>query len=209
MAEAVERRWIKRELDEESVKALAVALKLSPRAARLLVRRGVTDEETARKYLSPRLTDLPDPFLMKGLERAASRLADAIANQERVTLYADYDVDGVTSASLLSAFLRLHGLDPAIYIPKRLIEGYGLNREAVEKIAQDGTRVLITLDCGSTAADEIARANDLGIDCIVVDHHRCPPELPPAYATLNPQQSDCAYPEKVLAAVGVTFNLAI
>jgi single-stranded-DNA-specific exonuclease len=209
VAEAVARRWVKRDLDEQAVKELADSLKVSFRSARLLVRRGVTDPETARRYLSPRLTDLPDPFLMKGLERAATRLADAIANRERVTLYADYDVDGVTSASLLASFLRLHGLDPAIYIPKRLIEGYGLNREAVEKIAADGARVMVTLDCGITAADEIARANDLGIDCIVVDHHRCPPDLPPAYATLNPQQADCPYPEKVLAAVGVTFNLAI
>src|SRR5688572_11658113 len=209
MAEAVERRWLKKDVDEEAIKSLAVELKISPRAARLLVRRGIDDAEKARRYLSPRLTDLPDPFTMKGLQRAASRLADALAKRERVTLYGDYDVDGVTSTSLLAAFLRLHGMDPGIYIPKRLIEGYGLNREAVEKIASDGTRVLVTLDCGITAAEEIARARDLRLDVIVVDHHRCPPELPPAYATLNPQQSDCGYPEKVLAAVGVAFNLAI
>src|SRR5262249_7331127 len=96
-----------------------------------------------------------------------------------------------------------------IYIPKRLIEGYGLNQDAVEKLAGTGTQVLITLDCGITASDEIARANQFGIDTIVVDHHRCPPALPPAYATLNPHQDDCGYPDKGLAAVGVTFNLII
>jgi single-stranded-DNA-specific exonuclease len=209
MADAVERRWIKRDVDEGSVAVLASHLGISPRAARLLVRRGVTDPEAARRYLRPELTDLPDPFSMKGVDRAAERIAVAVERGEKITLYADYDVDGVTSASLLASFLGLHGVDPDIYIPKRLIEGYGMNREAVEKIAAGGTKVLITLDCGITASEEIGRANDLGIDVIVVDHHRCPPDLPPAYATLNPQQADCRYPDKVLAAVGVTFNLSI
>lgn len=209
MAEAVQRRWIKKVLDEGSVTILSEALRITPRAARLLVRRGIADPEAAKRYLEPKLTDLPDPFLMKGIERAANRLADAIKNQEKITLYGDYDVDGVTSSSLLASFLKLHGVEASVYIPKRLVEGYGLNQEAVEKIAADGTKVLVTLDCGITAAGEVSRANDLGIHVIVVDHHRCPPELPPAYAVLNPQQADCAYPEKVLAAVGVTFNLVI
>ena len=191
------------------MKALCTILKISPRSARLLVRRGVTDPEAARRYLRPQLSHMPDPFLMKDAEKAAERLADAVANQERITLYGDYDVDGVTSTSLLSSFLRLHGIEPKVYIPKRLVEGYGLNREAVEKIAGSKAKVLVTLDCGITAADEIQRANDLGMDVIVVDHHRCPPRLPPAYATLNPQQEDCGYPDKVLAAVGVTFNLIV
>lgn len=209
MAGAITRRWSKTPVDSSSVAALCEALHLSPRIARLLVSRGVQRPEQAERYLTPTLHHLPDPFTMKGVERAAHRLADAIAQKQRVTLYGDYDVDGVTSSALLAAFLRPHGLDPAVYIPKRLIEGYGLNEEAVETIAGWGTQVLVTLDCGITASEEIARANAHSIDCIIVDHHRCPPALPPAYAVLNPHQDDCGYPDKVLAAVGVCFNLII
>lgn len=185
------------------------ALAIHPRTARLLVARGLSDPEPARRYLDPQLSHLPDPFSMKHLERAATRLADAIERKEAITLYGDYDVDGVTSSALLASFLELHGVEAGIYIPKRLVEGYGLNAEAIEHLAATGTRLLITLDCGITASEEIARANTRGMEVIVVDHHRCPPALPPAYATLNPQQDDCAYPEKVLAAVGVTFNLIV
>src|SRR5262245_44241819 len=146
---------------------------------------------------------------MCGLDKAAVRLADAIDRKERIALYGDYDVDGVTSTSLLASFLRSQGTDPRVYIPKRLAEGYGLNPGAVDVLASEGIKVLVTLDCGITAADEIARANGHGIETIVVDHHRCPPELPPAFAVLNPHQPNCSYPDKGLAAVGVSFNLAI
>lgn len=185
------------------------SLGLGPRVARVLVARGIRDASAAERFLAPSLSHIPDPFSMKGVDRAAPRLADAILKRERITLYGDYDVDGVTSSSLLAAFMKHHGVEPAVYIPKRLVEGYGLNSAAVEQLAEEGTQVLVTLDCGITASDEIARANERGIECIVVDHHRCPPALPPAYATLNPHQDDCPYPEKVLAAVGVCFNLII
>jgi single-stranded-DNA-specific exonuclease len=209
MAEAVARVWAKRDIDESKTLALASALDLSPKLARLLVGRGVREVADAQKFLGPTLHHIPDPFSMKGVDRASLRLADAIANKERITLYGDYDVDGVTSSALLASFLRLHGVEAGIYIPKRLIEGYGLNKEAVETLAAQGTQVLVTLDCGITASEEIARANDHGMCCIVVDHHKCPPALPPAYATLNPHQDDCGYPDKVLAAVGVCFNLIV
>ncbi len=205
---AVPRRWIRSEVDEAGAAALAGA-GFHPRMARLLASRGVTDATTARRYLNPRLADLPDPFLMKDVERAAHRVADAIQGAEAITLFGDYDVDGVTSSALLASFLQAHGVSPRVYIPKRLTEGYGLNQDAVETVAGWGTRLLITLDCGITASDEIARANGLGLDVIVVDHHKCPPSLPPALATLNPHQDDCPYPDKVLAAVGVCFNLVI
>ena len=205
---AVERRWIRTEVNEARAEALAES-GIAPRLARLLAARGVTDELTAERYLNPQLGHLPDPFLMKDVGRAAERLADAIQKREAITLYGDYDVDGVTSSALMATFLRQHAVDARVYIPKRLTEGYGLNREAVETVAEWGTKLLITLDCGITAADEISRANGLGLDVVVVDHHKCPPELPPAYATLNPHQADCPYPDKVLAAVGVCFNLII
>jgi single-stranded-DNA-specific exonuclease len=205
----VERTWVKAAVDDTTADDLAPILGIDKRTARLLVARGVTSPDEAARYLEPQLSHLPDPFSMKDAERAASRVADAIQNGERITLYGDYDVDGVTSTALLASFLRMHGVEARAYIPKRLVEGYGLNREAVETIAGWGTDLLLTLDCGITAADEIARANEHGIHTIVVDHHKCPPRLPPAFATLNPHQDDCGYPDKVLAAVGVTFNLII
>ena len=205
---AVERRWIRTEVDEGQAEALASA-GLHPRIARLLAARGVSDPGTAERYLNPQLGHLPDPFLMKDMPRAAERLADAIQADEPIALFGDYDVDGVTSSALMAAFLKQHGVTARVYIPKRLTEGYGLNKDAVETIADWGTRLLVTLDCGITASDEVARANDRGLDVIVVDHHKCPPKLPPAYATLNPHQDDCGYPDKVLAAVGVCFNLII
>ncbi len=203
------RTWVRGQVEEQDVSRLSGVLGVSPRAARLLVARGITDEAQADRFLNPKLADLPDPFLMKGIEAGARRLFKAIVRGEKIALYGDYDVDGVTSSTLLSAFLRGHGVVPRVYIPKRLTEGYGLNGDAVESLADEGTEVLVTLDCGITAADEIARANTRAIDCIVVDHHRCPPALPPAFATLNPHQDDCRYPDKVLAAVGVCFNLVI
>jgi single-stranded-DNA-specific exonuclease len=209
MVGVVERRWVKREVDEARASSIAEQLKLPKAIARIVVGRGFADLDSATRFLHPELKHLPDPYTMKGIERAARRIADAMEKGERITLYGDYDVDGVTSSTLLADFLRQHGTEAGVYIPKRLIEGYGLNKDAVEKLAAQGTRVLVTLDCGITAQDEIARANEHGMDCIVVDHHRCPPALPPAYAVLNPHQDDCGYPDKVLAAVGVTFNLII
>lgn len=205
---AVTKSWVPAELDEAEVAAFVAETGLDARVARLLIVRGVKAAE-AERFMAPRLADLPDPSRMKGLDRAAQRVADAILGQEVVALYGDYDVDGVTSSSLLAAFLESHGLPVRIYIPKRLKEGYGLNPDAVDVLAKEGTKLLITLDCGITAADEITRANDHGIQTIVVDHHRCPAELPPAFATLNPHQDDCGYPDDGLAAVGVCFNLVV
>ncbi|MBI4821088.1 MAG: single-stranded-DNA-specific exonuclease RecJ [Deltaproteobacteria bacterium] len=174
-----------------------------------MVSRGVTTPAEADRFLRPSLSHLPEPSTMRGLDRAVDRLVAAIDRGERIALYGDYDVDGVTSSTLLATFLEGHGIHPRVYIPKRLVEGYGLNSSAVDQLANEGTRVLVTLDCGITAAGEVARANDRGIDVIVVDHHRCPPELPPAYSVLNPHQDGCGYPDKGLAAVGVCFNLVV
>lgn len=205
----VARHWIRTGIDEAAAVRIGKQLGISHRIARLLVRRGVCDEAAARVFLDPQLSQLPDPASMKGVERAVGRIVRAMVRGERIALYGDYDVDGVTSTAVLAQFLRHHGVEPRVYIPKRLVEGYGLNRDAVDDLADEGVGLLITLDCGITAADEIAHAQERGIDTIVVDHHRCPPELPRAYATLNPQQIDCMYPSDVLAAVGVCFNLVV
>lgn len=207
--EAPAKRWVRTVMDEGAARILAEALPIDLLPARLLVARGVREPEAAKRFLNPKLSDLPDPSTMRGLDRAALRLADAIQKGERVALYGDYDVDGVSSISLLSSFLKSQGCDARVYVPKRLTEGYGLNPGAVDVLAAEGIQLLITLDCGITAADEIGRANERGIDCVIVDHHRCPPELPPAYAVLNPHQPACGYPDKGLAAVGVCFNLVV
>ena len=188
---------------------LAAELGLHPLSARVLVHRGLRTPEAASAFLTDKLADLPDPFRMKGMVAAVDRLCRALREKERITLYGDYDVDGVCSTSLLALFLRELGARPATYIPHRLDEGYGLNVQAVEKIASDGTRVLVTLDCGITSVAEIARAKELGLDVVVVDHHTVPPTLPPAVAVLNPHQPGCEYPTKHLCAAGVAFNLCM
>lgn len=203
------KRWIPNLVDQSAAEKLQSETQLPLHLAKILVRRGVTEAPAVEKFLNPQLRHLPNPEHLKDLSKAAERLADAISKQEKVALYGDYDVDGVTSTSLLSSFLSSMGLETRFYIPKRLTEGYGLNSDAIDLLAKEGTELLITLDCGITASKEIARANDQGIQSIVVDHHRCPPALPEAYATLNPQQEDCEYPDKGLAAVGVCFNLVI
>ncbi|MCP3098614.1 single-stranded-DNA-specific exonuclease RecJ [Myxococcus sp. K15C18031901] len=202
-------RWLLPDVVEEEVGSLAGELSLHPLAARVLLHRGYRTPESASAFLSDRLADLPDPFRMKGMAAGVERLVRALHAREKVTLYGDYDVDGVCSTSLLYLFLRELGVPPATYIPHRLDEGYGLNMGAVERIAADGTRVLVTLDCGITSVAEITRAKELGLDVVVVDHHTVPPTLPPAVAVLNPHQPGCEYPTKALCAAGVAFNLCM
>ena len=202
-------RWLMPEVPQEQAAALAAELGLHPLSARVLVHRGLRTPEAASAFLSDKLADLPDPFRMKGMVAAVDRLFRAIREKEHITLYGDYDVDGVCSTSLMNLFLRELGARPATYIPHRMDEGYGLNLQAVEKIAADGTRVLVTLDCGVTSVAEISRARDLGLDVVVVDHHTVPPTLPPAVAVLNPHQPGCEYPTKHLCAAGVAFNLCM
>ena len=202
-------RWVVPEPLEDGAPSLAAALELHPLAARILWNRGINTPEAAQAFLSDRLSDLPDPFRMKGMPGAVERILRALKTEEKLTLWGDYDVDGVCSTSLLSLFLREVGGKVATYIPHRLDEGYGLNVEAIERIAQDGTRVLVTLDCGITSTSEVARAKALGLDVVVVDHHQVPETMPPADAILNPHQPGCEYPTRHLCAAGVAFNLCM
>ncbi len=205
-------RWVMPKISDgpaDAEQTLAKAFSLHPVAARVLVNRGYSTEETAKAFLSESLADLPDPFRMKGMPAAVERIARAITEQHAVTLYGDYDVDGVSSTALLTSFLRDVGLTVRTYIPHRLGEGYGLNLPAIERLASEGTKLLITLDCGITSHAEVARAGALGLDVIVVDHHAVPETMPPALAVLNPLQPGCDYPTKWLCAGGVTFNLCM
>lgn len=203
------KRWVDVACDEAVALRLARELSLEPLAARVLACRGLGAPGDAERFLAARLADLPDPFRMKGMEEAVARLARALAGGERMALYGDYDVDGVTSTALLAGFLRAAGGEVVTYVPHRLVEGYGLNTDAVRRLAHGGARVLISLDCGITSVAEVRAAADLGVDAIVVDHHTVPVELPAAVAILNPHQPGCDYPYKPLAAVGVTFCLAM
>ena len=195
--------------DDAPAARLAAALRIHPLAARVLVRRGLAAPDDAARFLSPRLEDLPDPSTMLGMTAAVDRIVRAVEAGERICCYGDYDVDGVTSTTLLSTFLRAAGADVETYVPHRLVEGYGLNAAAVERLAARGVKLLVTLDCGITSVAEVAHAARLGVDVVVVDHHTVPVELPAACAILNPHQPGCGYPSRHLAAVGVTFNLVL
>ena len=188
---------------------LSKNLEIPPLVAHLLIKRGITDLRGGERFLSPLLQHLHDPFLMKDMDKGADRLVQTVLNKESITIYGDYDVDGITACSLLVDFLSSLGVKPAYYIPHRLKEGYGLNADAVKKIAANGTQLLICVDCGISDREEIQLAQQLGMDTIVVDHHEAPPLPAPAYAVLDPLQPDCHFPFKGLAGVGVAFYLAI
>lgn len=202
-------RWVFPAAPERQAEVVANELSLHPVVGRILVARGLDTPDAASEFLRDGLADLPDPFRMKGMDLAVRRLVQAVVSGQKITLYGDYDVDGVTSTSTLATFLRALGARVATYIPHRIGEGYGLNVEAVERIAGDGTDLLVTLDCGISAVDEIARAGELGLEVIVVDHHQVGPSLPKALAILNPHQSDCPYPCKHLCAAGIAFMLCM
>lgn len=202
-------RWLLPGAGAKDASGLSRELGLHPLVARILVNRGIESPEAASTFLTDRLADLPDPFLMKGMRPAVQRVTDALLGGQKITLYGDYDVDGVCSTALLSLFLEQVGGQIATYIPHRIGEGYGLNGQAVEKIAADGTRLLVTLDCGITSHAEVSLANVRGLDVVVVDHHAVPEVMPPAVAVLNPMQPGCDYPTRHLCAAGVAFNLCL
>jgi single-stranded-DNA-specific exonuclease len=193
------------ELRDELGKQLAIPSLV----AQLLIKRGITDPREGEKFLSPLLQHLHDPFLMKDMDKGVGRVVKALRNGEKIAIYGDYDVDGITACTLLIDFLCSLGAQTSYYIPHRLHEGYGLNAEAVKKVAAQGTKLLICVDCGISDREEIQLAQALGMDTVVVDHHESPPLPSPAYAVLDPLQPDCPFPFKGLAGVGVAFYLVI
>ncbi|MCL5269824.1 MAG: single-stranded-DNA-specific exonuclease RecJ, partial [bacterium] len=200
--------WRWRPSEPERVRALIRRTGMPPLMARILAARGLGDAEEARRFLSPVLGQLHDPFLMTDMEAAVDRICRALDRGEPIWIYGDYDVDGITATTILLLSLRELGCPADYYIPHRLSEGYGLNREAVDQLAQSGARLLITVDCGITSFAEAGRARQLGLDLIVSDHHEAEAQLPEACAVLNPKRTDCAYPCKVLSGAGVAFKLA-
>ena len=201
-------KWDQAAPDRKAVLALRES-GLPALAALALCARGVEDPEAARAFLSAGEGELPDPFLMKDMDKAAERVALALERGEHMAVYGDYDVDGITSTCLLTRFLRERGGRVTPYIPDRLEEGYGLNREALNTLRERGVSLIVTVDCGITALEEADYAASLGLDLVITDHHECKERLPRALAVVDPRQKDCGYPFPCLAGVGVALKLAL
>ncbi len=201
------KKWQIYETDENKINEIQEKYEINKLLATILVNRNITEKEDIRLFLEPTRNDFHNPFLITDMKKAVERIIQAIEKQEKVTIYGDYDVDGITSITVLKSFLQDRGLEVANYIPNRLDEGYGLNKEAIEKIVNNGCQLMITVDCGISAIEEIEYANTLGIETIVTDHHEPGNELPHAFAVIDNKRKDSTYPFRELAGVGVVFKL--
>ena len=186
---------------------LSEKLNIAPVLCRLLIERGITTESAAKRFFRPQLSDLINPFLMKDMDIAVDRLNDAMGRKERIMVYGDYDVDGCTAVALVYKFLRLYYSNIEYYIPDRYDEGYGVSHKAIDMANENGVKLIIILDCGIKAHEQIEYAKSLGIDFIICDHHVPDDVLPPAVAILNPKRPDDSYPFKHLCGCGVGFKL--
>lgn len=202
------KKWKYKELDEEKIDEIVKKFNVPELLATVLVNRGIVDDEEIRVFLNPTRSDFHDPYLMPDMEIAVERIIKAIDNQEKVIIYGDYDVDGITSITVLKKFLKTCGLEADYYIPNRLSEGYGLNKAAIDYIKEKEYTLIITVDCGISGIEEIEYANSLGIETIVTDHHEPMEVLPPAVAIVDLKRKDNdTYPFKSLAGCGVVFKL--
>lgn len=200
-------RWEFQPCDEAASSALAAALGLEPAVARILCQRGLGDPEVASRFLKPSLDHLHDPMRLADMRPAVDRLFTAIARREKIAVHGDYDVDGVTSTVIVRRVLELLGGDVVHFIPERVRDGYGLQPEAIERLHAGGVSVIVSVDCGIRGTQAARRARELGVDLIITDHHEPDVELPQAFAVINPKRSDCSYPDKHLAGVGVALKL--
>jgi single-stranded-DNA-specific exonuclease len=200
-------RWEYLPGHDDAAAALSSALDLEPTVARLLCQRGLIAPDDASRFLNPSIGHLHDPLMMADMRVAVDRLLGAIARRERIAIHGDYDVDGITSTVILRRALELLGADVVHFIPERLRDGYGLQPAAIERLHANGVALVVSVDCGIRGADAARRARDLGVDLIVTDHHEPDTELPPALAVINPKRSECRYPDKQLAGVGVALKV--
>ena len=201
------KKWVVNKYNENEVNELLKECNISRLLAILLCSRGIVAKEQVDLYLSPTRKDFYDPFLMPDMQKAVDRIINAIENKEKVIIYGDYDVDGITSTTVLKQFLAERGLIVDWYIPNRLNEGYGLNKNAIKEINDKGYKLIITVDCGISALEEIKYANDLGMEVIVTDHHEPVEVLPQCLAVVDAKRKDNIYPYNQLAGVGVVFKL--
>lgn len=209
MTPLTDRRWRLRETDAGIAAVLSASSGISPAVARILASRGIDSAESAGRFVNPSLSELHDPYLLAGMERAVDRLVAAIHRGETVCVYGDYDVDGITAVSLLISFFRELSIHCFYHIPLRLEDGYGLSVDGLRAVATQGAQVIVTVDCGVSASAEAEVARALGLDLIITDHHTIPETLPIAYSVINPLRKDSAFPCRYLAGVGVAFNLMI
>lgn len=201
------KKWECRKVDEEKVKKISEEYNISSLLAKILVNKNILEKEEINLFLKPTRHDFHDPFLMPDMEIAVDRIIKAIENKEKILIYGDYDVDGITSITVLNKYLLERGANVSYYIPNRLDEGYGLNKEAVKKVVEDGNTLMITVDCGISAIEEIEYANSLGIETIITDHHEASEIIPNALAVVDNKRKDSKYPFRELAGVGVAFKL--
>ncbi len=201
------KKWECCEVDEKRVKKLVKEYKISELLAKIIVGRDIDTNEDIPKFLNPTRNDFHDPFLMPDMEKAVERILTAIEKKEKIVIYGDYDADGITSITVLKKFLVGRGMNVGSYIPNRLDEGYGLNKEALKNIGNQGYQLMITVDCGISGIDEVDYANSIGIETIITDHHEPAEELPRAYAVIDAKRKDNQYPFNQLAGVGVVFKL--
>ncbi|MFA4844507.1 MAG: single-stranded-DNA-specific exonuclease RecJ [Candidatus Margulisiibacteriota bacterium] len=202
------KKWLLHKVPPAEVERLSTALKVSPLVASILVNRGLGDLARAELFLNPKLAQLRDPFEIPNIKTGAERVLLAKERGEKVLIYGDYDVDGVTGTAILVHTCKFLGLDVAHYIPHRYGEGYSLSLESVRKIEALGVKLIVTVDCGIASAKEVAEANRLGMAVVVTDHHNLPQELPPAVAVVNPKMISGEHPSKYLAGAGVAFKFA-
>lgn len=202
----LKKKWNLYPAQHKLAKALSLKLNISEHIAQTLINRGVADEQAALEFLSAGAENFTDPYALKGMSVAVERISKAIQAQDKITIYGDYDVDGITACATLYKTLTRLGANVEFYIPDRQNEGYGLNSFALRNLIKSGTKLIITVDCGISAVAEIAAVSGQ-VDVIITDHHQPPPELPSALSIINPKQQGCLYPEKNLAGVGVAFKL--
>jgi single-stranded-DNA-specific exonuclease len=202
-----EKKWVVRPQDPKTALGIAKALDTTSLVGQILLNRGFGDIEEATQFINCQLADLLDPYILHGMREAVDRIILSLEKKEKILVYGDYDVDGVTATSLILLFLRDLGFSTHYYIPKRVEEGYGVNKESIRKFAQQGIGLIITVDCGISSVDEIAYANSLGMNVIVTDHHEPPIKLPDAVALINPLLTECTFPFKGLSGVGLAFYL--
>lgn len=199
--------YLDENIDKNFLYVLSKAFKISPVTATVMINRGITDVVLAKEYLDCEIAPLFDPFLLKDMDKAVGRIKSAIEKREKITIYGDYDVDGITATALLTSFLKSINANVEYYIPQRQNEGYGLNKEALFKIKESGTDLVVTVDVGVTAVEEAQYCKEIGLDLIITDHHQLKEEIPDAIAIINPKREDCGYPFKHLAGVGVAYKL--
>jgi single-stranded-DNA-specific exonuclease len=203
----VRKKWVAYNKDYKFTEQLKSKFDISEMLARTLINRGVESIEQAERYIKSDLHDLHDPYMLSDMEKAVDRILMAIEENERICIYGDYDVDGVTSTALCVNTLRKLEADVVHYIPVRAEEGYGLNDEAISQIAEMGVNLIVTVDCGIRSVDVVETVKKSGMEIIITDHHECGEVLPDAFAVVNPHRQDCSYPFKELAGVGVAFKL--